>query len=83
MAEIRTEQAWNHTASLLALIAETHRDPDRKRTPFSALDFHPMHRRRRRRREMTDEEAKLQLEAFAGKRFEQKPGLFEQLFGRK
>jgi len=45
MAEGQSEEAWNHTASLLAMLANCHRDPRRSRA-FRPGDFHP-HKRRR------------------------------------
>jgi hypothetical protein len=41
MAEGRQREAWNHTAALLALLANCHRDPRRSR-PFTVTDFHPL-----------------------------------------
>lgn len=41
MLEGRRDEAWNHTAALLALVAETHRDPQRRDAPFTLHDFHP------------------------------------------
>jgi hypothetical protein len=40
MAEAKSCQAWNHTASILAMIASVHRDPKKSRAPRPA-DFHP------------------------------------------
>lgn len=40
MTEARTGEAWLHTAALLALQANIHRDP-RKSAPFRPADFHP------------------------------------------
>ncbi|MBA2481227.1 MAG: hypothetical protein H0V44_11240 [Planctomycetes bacterium] len=39
MAEGRIGERWNHTAALLALIANCHRDP--RRRAFTPADFHP------------------------------------------
>ena len=41
MAEARQREAWNHTAALLALLANCHRDPRRSRA-FTVTDFHPL-----------------------------------------
>jgi hypothetical protein len=41
MAEGRQREAWNHTAALMALLANCHRDPKRSRA-FRPDDFHPM-----------------------------------------
>lgn len=40
MAWGRSNEQWNHTASLMALIAAIHSDPDKGPTPQPA-DFHP------------------------------------------
>jgi hypothetical protein len=40
MAEAKSRQAWNHTASILAMLANTHRDPKKSRAARPA-DFHP------------------------------------------
>jgi hypothetical protein len=50
MYEAHLEQAWNHTACLAALIAETHRNPDKRSTPFTAEEFHPLKRKAARPR---------------------------------
>ncbi|MGD9856510.1 MAG: hypothetical protein AB7U20_16305 [Planctomycetaceae bacterium] len=41
MAESRQSDAWNHTASVLALLANAHRDPKKTR-PLKPADFHPL-----------------------------------------
>jgi hypothetical protein len=41
MAEARCRERWNHTTALMALIANCHRDPKRKPTPYKLADFHP------------------------------------------
>ena len=40
MAEARSQERWNHTAALLALIANCHRDP-RRRKAYEPADFLP------------------------------------------
>lgn len=40
MAEARSRQQWNHTAALLAMIANVHRDAKKTRA-FRPGDFHP------------------------------------------
>ena len=42
MADGRQRDAWNHTAALMALTANCHRDPKQRSTPFEPNDFHPM-----------------------------------------
>lgn len=41
MAEARCRERWNHTAALMALIANCHREPRKKPTPYKPADFHP------------------------------------------
>lgn len=41
MAQARQQDAWNHTAALLALLANVNRDPKKGRA-FAPGDFHPM-----------------------------------------
>jgi len=45
MSEGRSEETWNHTATVLAMLANCHRDPKRSRA-FRPRDFHPHERRR-------------------------------------
>ena len=40
MAQARQEDNWNHTAAIMALLANVNRDPKRGR-PFKPADFHP------------------------------------------
>ena len=40
MAEARGREAWKHTSSVLALIANVYRDP-KKHGPFKPSDFDP------------------------------------------
>jgi hypothetical protein len=40
MAEARSRERWAHTSSLLALLANAHRDPKRTRA-FVPADFNP------------------------------------------
>jgi hypothetical protein len=41
LAEARQRDQWLHTSSLLALLASIHRDPKKRRQPYSARDFDP------------------------------------------
>jgi hypothetical protein len=41
MAEVRQADNWNHTAALLAMLANVNRDPKKGRT-FKPGDFHPV-----------------------------------------
>jgi len=49
MTEGRTRADWGRTSSLMALIANCHRDPKRRPRPFTADDFTPGKRRRGQR----------------------------------
>jgi len=40
MAEAKGRDQWNHTASLMALIANVHRDPKKSKL-LKPADFHP------------------------------------------
>lgn len=44
MSEARQLTDWNHTASILAIIAEVNRDREKRSRPFEARDFHPFSR---------------------------------------
>ena len=41
MAESRQQDAWNHTAVLLAMLANVNRDPKKSRA-YKPADFHPI-----------------------------------------
>ena len=41
MVRGKHKEQWQHTASILAMTANTVRDPKKKRRPFSAEDFYP------------------------------------------
>ena len=43
MAEARSKNAWQHTATLLALLANLHRDPKSAKA-YAPNDFNPHHR---------------------------------------
>jgi len=63
MSEGRSEETWNHTAALLAMLANCHRDPKRSRA-FRPMDFHPHERRRRGGVPITTENLALLRRAF-------------------
>jgi hypothetical protein len=42
MAEAKRREAWQHTSSLIATLANIHRDPKKKPRPYSANDFQPV-----------------------------------------
>ncbi|MEP0846069.1 MAG: hypothetical protein HRF50_04510 [Phycisphaerae bacterium] len=41
MARERQRAEWSRTASLLALLASVHRDPKKRRRPYSAAEWNP------------------------------------------
>jgi len=45
MAEARCREHWAHTSALLALVANIHRDRQKKPTPYKPTDFNPYYRR--------------------------------------
>jgi hypothetical protein len=45
MAEGRLQSEWDHTSVILALLANVHRDP-KKRRPYRPEDFHPYRKKR-------------------------------------
>lgn len=46
MAEARCRERWSHTSVVLALLANCHRDPRKKPTPYKPADFNPYLRQR-------------------------------------
>jgi hypothetical protein len=40
--EASQREGWNHTCAIIAQIAEVHRDPKQRSTPFTAAEIHPM-----------------------------------------
>jgi hypothetical protein len=47
MAESRRNEAWSHTANLMALVANVNRNPRKRARPYSPLEFHPFLERKR------------------------------------
>ena len=41
MVEAKQKNDWGHTAAIMALTANCHRDPKKRRQPFSPTDFDP------------------------------------------
>lgn len=63
LGEAHSREAWNHTAALMALIANCHRDPKKGRA-FRATDFHPSARREDKGLLVTKENIGLMKDAF-------------------
>lgn len=49
MAEGHGRAAWGHTSSLLAMLANIHRDTRKRRRPYQPGEFNPHSQARRRR----------------------------------
>jgi len=47
MADAKRRDGWSHTAALLAMTANVHRDKRKKVQPFVPADFHPLAPRRK------------------------------------
>lgn len=41
MSRRHVGQAWDHTASLLVILANANRDPKKRFRPYGLADFHP------------------------------------------
>lgn len=41
MGEARRSENWDHTAQMLCLTANIHRDPNKREREFVPADFHP------------------------------------------
>lgn len=50
MADEREWLAWQHTAQLSAILANTSRDPKKRSKPFLPAEFHPLLLAQRKRR---------------------------------
>ena len=42
MCDARRQDQWSHTAALMALIANVHRNPKKRSRPYLPADFHPL-----------------------------------------
>lgn len=65
MVEGRNAEAWSHTSSVLALIANVNRDP-KKRRAFKPADFNPYAKLRKKthRERIPDDELALLRDGF-------------------
>lgn len=48
MGRGRAARAWDHTASILAMLANINRDPKKKRSGYAPTEFHPFEQRAKR-----------------------------------
>jgi len=65
MAESRTREAWDHTANLLAMMAEINRDRKKRRRPFRPDEFGPFARGRKHRKRVSVDELVDDMMSFA------------------
>lgn len=80
IAEAKSRADWDHTASIVATLAEINRDPARRATPFRPDDFNPW-RARKPKRLHTDKDFDVLVNLFVPKEDrEHKPTLFERIF---
>jgi len=42
MSDARRREVWSHTATLLAMTANVHRNPKKRPRPFTPAEFHPL-----------------------------------------
>ena len=42
MADARRNEQWSHTAALLAMTANIHRDRKKRAKPYMPAEFHPL-----------------------------------------
>ena len=71
LAEAHSREAWNHTAGLMAMIANCHRDPKKGRA-YRATFFHPFARRQDKGLLVTKENIGLMKEAFLNSGFKKR-----------
>jgi hypothetical protein len=58
MVEEQQDNWWDHTASVMAIIAEVNRDKKKNPTPFTASRFHP---RKAKLKQQTIEQVDLRI----------------------
>ncbi len=46
MVDARRQDQWSHTAAVMALVANVHRNPKRRSSPYSPAEFHPLAERK-------------------------------------
>lgn len=49
MADGKGRDEWGRMSSLLAMLANIHRDPKKKRRPYTPVEFNPYHAPKRKR----------------------------------
>ena len=48
MADAKRRDDWQHTSTMLALLANIHRNPKKKPQPFSPAEFNPLAEERKK-----------------------------------
>jgi len=46
MVDARRQDQWSHTAAVMALVANVHRNPKRRSSPYAPAEFHPLAERK-------------------------------------
>lgn len=82
MARRKRQEEWDHTAALMALLANCHRNERRRPQPYTPDDFHPLKDRHTKhstgRRRLHPQIRQLLVEAMTGKRLPRLPGRWER-----
>lgn len=50
MLEGRQRSQWDHTASVLTMLANANRDPKKRRQPYRVSEFHPFAQKAKKER---------------------------------
>jgi hypothetical protein len=82
MARRKRQEAWDHTAAVLALLANCHRDTKRRPRPYSPADFHPLQDatpRRRSKRKPDPLLRQMLAELMTGRKLPRPPGRWDKL----
>lgn len=82
MATAKSRAEWNHTAALMALIANVNRNPKAKASPWRPEDFHPLPEERRHRERAAKMPTWMRRRighAFLGQKYDKPPGRWENL----
>ena len=71
MAEAKRNEAWSHTANLMALVANVNRNPRKRSRPYSPVEFHPFVERKKPAETKVD--VKVLRDVFVGKAVDRSP----------
>jgi hypothetical protein len=61
MAEGKSERLWDHTAAVIATIAEVNRDRKKRSRPYTPAEFHPHVKQKRKGRTISVEDLTRQI----------------------